>query len=311
MASYPQNHFQQFLQQPSSQPQQSKPFFRDFSNNNMEGQISQQVNYFNTPNLLDHHPPYVPPFQVAGLAPGPVQEENGLDLHWNFGLEPKKKRPREQVLLEKTNNNNNNDNNSQISSADLLQARSVSTGLGLSLENSRLASSGDSALLGLAGDDLDRELQRQDAEIYRYIKLQGDHLRQAIAEKFQANQLQIISHVEEKVLQKLREKEAEVDAVNKKNMELELRMEQVYAQSRDSKEGCGDSEVDDTASCCDGRPVNFHLLCKDSNDMKELMICKVCRVNEVSMLLLPYPAYLRMMVTTCSFLKIVFVFDDP
>ncbi|KAL0325582.1 UNVERIFIED_CONTAM: putative BOI-related E3 ubiquitin-protein ligase 3 [Sesamum radiatum] len=315
MASYPQNHFQQFLQQPSSQPQQSKPFFRDFSNNNMEGQISQQVNYFNTPNLLDHHPPYVPPFQVAGLAPGPVQEENGLDLPWNFGMEPKKKRPREQVFLEKTNNNSNNDNNSQISSADLLQARSVSTGLGLSLENSRLASSGDSALLGLVGDDLDRELQRQDAEIYRYIKLQGDHLRQAIAEKFQANQLQIISHVEEKVLQKLREKEAEVDAVNKKNMELELRMEQValeanawqqqakynenmintlklnlqqvYAQSRDSKEGCGDSEVDDTASCCDGRPVNFHLLCKDSNDMKELMICKVCRVNEVSMLLLP------------------------
>ncbi|KAL0360845.1 UNVERIFIED_CONTAM: hypothetical protein Sradi_3769000 [Sesamum radiatum] len=169
--------------------------------------------------------------QVAGLAPGPVQEENGLDLHWSFGLEPKKKRPREQVFLEKTNNNNNNDNNSQISSADLLQARSVSTGLGLSLENSRLASSGDSALLGLVGDDLDRELQRQDAEIYRYIKLQGDHLRQAIAEKFQANQLQIISHVEEKVLQKLREKEAEVDAVNKKNMELELRMEQVALEA--------------------------------------------------------------------------------
>lgn len=134
-------------------------------------------------------------------------------------------------------------------------------------------------------------------------------------EKVQANQLQTITCVEEKVLQKLREKEAEVEDINKKNMELELRMEQlaleanawqqrakynenlintlkvnlqhVYAQSRDSKEGCGDSEVDDTASCCNGRATDFHLLCRDSNEMKELMTCKVCRVNEVCMLLLP------------------------
>lgn len=134
-------------------------------------------------------------------------------------------------------------------------------------------------------------------------------------EKVQANQLQTITCVEEKVIQKLREKEAEVEDINKKNMELELRMEQlaleanawqqrakynenlintlkvnlqhVYAQSRDSKEGCGDSEVDDTASCCNGRATDFHLLCRDSNEMKELMTCKVCRVNEVCMLLLP------------------------
>ena len=134
-------------------------------------------------------------------------------------------------------------------------------------------------------------------------------------EKVQANQLQTISFVEEKVFQKLREKEAEVENINKKNMELEERMEQltmeagawqqrarynenmitalkfnlqqVYAQSRDSKEGCGDSEVDDTASCCNGRAIDFHLLCKENSDMKELMTCKVCRVNEACMLLLP------------------------
>lgn len=87
-------------------------------------------------------------------------------------LEGKKKQPIEQIFLENNLNNNNSNNNSQISSVDLFQARSVSTGLGLSLENPRLASSGDSALLGLVGDALDRELQRQDAEIDRYIKLQ-------------------------------------------------------------------------------------------------------------------------------------------
>jgi len=102
-----------------------------------------------------------------------------------------------------------------------------------------------------------------------------------------------------------------VESINKKNMELEDRMEQLsmeagawqqrarynenminalkfnIQQSRDSREGCGDSEVDDTASCYNDHAIDFHLLCKDNNDMKELMICKVCRVNEVCMLLLP------------------------
>ena len=110
--------------------------------------------------------------QVAGLALGPTHDENGLESQWNLGLEAKKKRPIEQVFLENNLNNNSSNNNSQISSVDLLQARSVSTGLGLSLENPRLTSSGDSALLGLVGDSLDRELMRQDAEIDRYIKLQ-------------------------------------------------------------------------------------------------------------------------------------------
>lgn len=143
---------------------------------------------------------------------------------------------------------------------------------------------------------------------------QGDRLRQAVLEKIQANQLQTLSYVEEKVLQKLREKEAEVEEINKKNMELELQMEQLaveantwqqraqyndnminslrfnlqqVAQSRDSKEGCGDSEVDDTASCCNGRAIDFHVLRKDRNEMKELITCKVCRINGACMLLLP------------------------
>ncbi|XP_009760231.1 probable BOI-related E3 ubiquitin-protein ligase 2 [Nicotiana sylvestris] len=302
----PHHHLQLHSIQQQQQQKQSNSF-RDIYNN-MDGQISTPVAYFNGSNLPEQsqHPPYIPAFQVVGLAPGPA-DEGGLDLQWNYGLEPKKRRLKEQDFLE--------NNNSQISSVDFLQQRSVSTGLGLSLDNGRLGSCGDSAFLGLVGDDIERELQRQDADIDRYIKVQGDRLRQAILEKVQANQLQTITCVEEKVIQKLREKEAEVEDINKKNMELELRMEQlaleanawqqrakynenlintlkvnlqhVYAQSRDSKEGCGDSEVDDTASCCNGRATDFHLLCRDSNEMKELMTCKVCRVNEVCMLLLP------------------------
>jgi len=78
-------------------------------------------------------------------------------------LEPERKRLKEQDFLE---------NNSQISSVDFLQPRSVSTGLGLSLDNTRLTSTGDSALLSLIGDDIERELQQQDVEIDRFLKVQ-------------------------------------------------------------------------------------------------------------------------------------------
>lgn len=106
---------------------------------------------------------------VVGFAPGPVPgpgndgSDGGLELQWNYGLEPKRKKLKEQDFLE---------NNSQISSIDFLQARSVSTGLGLSLDNTRASSSGDSALLSLISDDIDSELQRQDAEVDKFLKIQ-------------------------------------------------------------------------------------------------------------------------------------------
>lgn len=281
----------------------------------VDGQSAPPVTYFNGADFADQsHEQYIPPFHVAGFAPGPApvpatggSSEARVDLQWNSGLEAPKKIPKEQDFLE---------NNSQISSIDFLQARSVSTGLGLSLDNySRVASSVDSPILSIIGDDIEQELQRQDSEIDRYLKLQGDRMRQAVLERIQANQLQTISFVEQRVLQKLREKEAEMESINKKNMELEEQMEQLtmeasawqarakynenmitdlkfrlqqfYARNRDCNEGCGDSEVEDTASCCNGRVFDFHLLCKESSGMKELMVCKVCRVNKVSMLLLP------------------------
>lgn len=86
-----------------------------------------------------------------------------MQLQWNYGLEPERKRLKEQDFLE---------NNSQISSVDFLQPRSVSTGLGLSLDNTRLTSTGDSALLSLIGDDIKCELQQQDVEIDRFLKVQ-------------------------------------------------------------------------------------------------------------------------------------------
>ncbi|XP_057953045.1 uncharacterized protein LOC131147560 [Malania oleifera] len=79
-------------------------------------------------------------------------------------LEPKRRKLEEREFLE---------NNSQISFIDFLGVQVVSTGLGLSLDNSLLASTSDSPVLALIDDDIDRELQRQDAEIDAFLKLQA------------------------------------------------------------------------------------------------------------------------------------------
>ncbi|KAF5800417.1 putative E3 ubiquitin-protein ligase BOI [Helianthus annuus] len=84
----------------------------------------------------------------------------------------------------------NHNANSQMSSIDFLQPRTVSTGLGW---NINLA----------------------------------DRLRQAVLEKVQTNEIQIISHVEDKFIERLREKQAMVENINKKNMELEIQVEEL------------------------------------------------------------------------------------
>ncbi|KAG1334663.1 putative BOI-related E3 ubiquitin-protein ligase 2 [Cocos nucifera] len=256
-----------------------------------------------------------------GLAPGSVPAADGGSNGW----EPRSKKLKEQDFLE----------NSQISSIDFLQTGSVSTGLGLSLDDRRMvASSGDSPLplLSMIDEDIDREVHRMDAEMDRFIKIEEkkireereeekgeeekkktwfyshspsicqpkvERLRHSILEKMQAKQFQTLATVEDNILRKIREKELEVEEINKRNMELEDQMkqlamevgtwqhrakynenmiahlkyslDQVYAQSRDNKEGCGDSEVDDTASYCNGGAINLQLMCKENKEMKDSM----------------------------------------
>ncbi|NP_001290526.1 probable BOI-related E3 ubiquitin-protein ligase 2 [Elaeis guineensis] len=291
MAFFPQHH----LQQPPP-PNTYRSFVP------ADGQTTAPIAFFSTTSFPDQsHPSFV---HVMGLAPGSVPAADGGSNGW----EPRSKKLKEQDFLE----------NSQISSIDFLQTGSVSTGLGLSLDDRRVAaSSGDSPLplLPMIDEDIDREVQRMDAEMDRFIKIEVERLRQSILEKMQAKQFQTLATVEDNILRKIREKESEVEEINKRNMELEDQMkqlamevgtwqhrakynenmiahlkyslDQVYAQSRDNKEGCGDSEVDDTASYCNGGVINLQLMCKENKEMKDSMVCKICKLNEACMLLLP------------------------
>lgn len=142
---------------------------------------------------------------------------------------------------------------------------------------------------------------------------QGERMRKLILEKIQMQQFQTLASVEEKIMRQIREKESEVEEINKKNSELEeqlkqltmevstwqqrakyneslidslkYNLEQLYAQRHDDREGCGDSEVDDTASCRN-KDTDLQLVSKRYKNM-ESMACKFCRVNEICMLLLP------------------------
>ncbi|XP_031493473.1 probable BOI-related E3 ubiquitin-protein ligase 3 isoform X1 [Nymphaea colorata] len=271
-----------------------------------QNQIPTPITFIGPASFTDH-PQYVPSYHFMGPPVGQVHAgAEGADQQqqqlWG-------RNAREKELFE----------NSQISSIDFLQHQgSVSTGLGLALDDRKLASSGDSPPmpLGFFEHEVSIELQRQEAEIDRFLKIQGERLRQAVVEKVQAQHLSILSLIEEQMLRKLQEQEAKVDELNLKNADLEERMkqlnieaaawqhhakcnesmittlkyniQQVYAQSKECKEGCGDSEVNDAASRCDGGPEDMHILIsKENKDLKEHMNCKVCRVNKVCMLLLP------------------------
>ncbi|KAG6475161.1 probable BOI-related E3 ubiquitin-protein ligase 2 [Zingiber officinale] len=298
MAFFTHHHLQQ--PQPPAQQQQQQQLavpFRNFVPIN--GQISAPVDFISA-SLAD--PTHHSVSRFMGLSPGAGTEvDGGLN-----GWEPMRKRIKEQDLLE----------NSQISSIDFLHTGSVSTGLGLSLDDRRIvASSGESQLLLLPtfDQDINHEMQRMDAEIDQFIKLEGERLRKSIIEKLQMKQFQTIASLEEKIRRKVREKESEMEDINKRNAELEeqlkqlaleastwqqrakyneslinslkYNLEQLYAQRKDTKEGCGDSEVDDAASCCNG-DMGLQLMSKQNNDVLS-KVCKACGVNDICMLLLP------------------------
>lgn len=127
-----------------------------------------------------------------------------------------------------------------------------------------------------------------------------------------------LSAIEKGVGRKLREKELEIENMNRKNRELVERIKQVaveaqswhykaqynesvvnvlksnlkqaIAQSADQvKEGCGDSEIDDAASSFDHNVISSVLgkAGLGKGRLKEQMTCRACKRKEVSILLLP------------------------
>ncbi|KAL3698465.1 hypothetical protein R1sor_012541 [Riccia sorocarpa] len=176
------------------------------------------------------------------------------------------------------------------------------------------------SLLFSVGEELSSQLVQQKEELDQLFKTQTEQARQFLEEKRLRHSRALISTIEESVARKLREKDLEVEKVKRRNAELEeharkVNLEIHFWQSKlktceaqvltlrsnlkqaqqavqlsreQSKEGCGDSEADDAASCHHGDLGDPQALgFRNNKDLKEQRTCRVCRSNEVSMLLLP------------------------
>ncbi|GAB4839769.1 hypothetical protein Ancab_020479 [Ancistrocladus abbreviatus] len=213
-------------------------------------------------------------------------------------------------------------------SASIPNQNPVSTGLRLSYDDDERNSSVTSAsgsmtaapsiLLSL-GDNIRTELEQQKEEFDQYIKIQEEHLAKGVRDMKQRHMASFLSTVEKSVTNKLREKELELENMNRKNRELVDRIKQVATEAQSwhykarynesvvnvlktnlqqaisqgvdqGKEGFGDSEVDDAASYIDpnnflGFPVGHGK--SISRGLNDHLTCKACRAREVSILLMP------------------------
>ncbi|XP_027360740.1 probable BOI-related E3 ubiquitin-protein ligase 3 isoform X2 [Abrus precatorius] len=206
----------------------------------------------------------------------------------------------------------------------------VSTGLRLSYDDDERNSSVTSAsgsmtvtpsiILSL-GDNIKTELDRQQEELDQYIKLQKEQLSKGVRDMKQKHMASLLTSIEKGISKKLKEKDVEIENMNRKNRELAERIKQVAIEAQSwhyrakynesvvnalknnlqqaislgveqGKEGFGDSEVDDTASYIDpnnflsipGVPINSNY--KNCQGMENLT-CRACKAKEVSMLLMP------------------------
>lgn len=174
-----------------------------------------------------------------------------------------------------------------------------------------------SSLSCILNEELQSQLIKQREEIDQLVKIQGDRLKHALEEKKQRHTRSLLAVIEERVLRRMKEKEVDVEKINRRNLELEERvkqlslesqiwqnlaknneamvsslrtnLEQVLAQSREqSKEGGAEQDAQDAESCnyVDSDDAHARTM-KENRDLKEQRNCRVCRNNSVCVLLLP------------------------
>ncbi|MCO5606639.1 hypothetical protein L7F22_060827 [Adiantum nelumboides] len=165
----------------------------------------------------------------------------------------------------------------------------VSTGLRLAFDDDRstVTSSRPSSTPACVssptlGDELAVQFSSHQDDLNQLLKTQAEQLRQALEERMKTQAKSLMASIEGEVSRKIRDKEAEMERVSRRNLELEERvrqlsmerevwqskaknneamvailrsnlqqaMVQVQHQSREPSriEGCGDSEADDAAS---------------------------------------------------------------
>ncbi|XP_060213965.1 E3 ubiquitin-protein ligase BOI [Lycium barbarum] len=281
------------FQYPASAPNQL-PLFGSFP----LGSNADPVNYF-----VNEHP--TPPIRHSKRG----REVEGVS--------------RQQKLQISLNHNLVHDDTGQA--ANLPAQNPVSTGLKLSYDDDEPNSSVSSAsgsmnasasVIMSLGDNIKTEMERQKKEFDQYLKTQEETWARGVRDIKQRHMASLLTAVEKNVGTKLQEKDIELENINRKNRELVERMKLVTAEAQNwcyrakcneslvitlrtnlqqamqsaeqGKEGTGDNELDDAVSCID--PNNWLSIPSGSGkctSTKKAIICKVCKLKEVSILLMP------------------------
>ncbi|CAN1310905.1 Probable BOI-related E3 ubiquitin-protein ligase 3 [Linum perenne] len=220
--------------------------------------------------------------------------------------------------------------NNASNQLQLFSNHAVSTGLRLSYDdeerNSSLTSASGSmtakpSMILSLGDNIRTELDRQKEEFDQYIKIQEEQLAKGVRDMKQRHAASFLAAIEKGVAKKIREKDIEIDNMNRRNKELIDKIKQVATEAQNwhyrakynesvvnvlktnlqqaisqgaeqVKEGFGDSELDDAASCVD--PNNYLTIAaaaggpsKPVSRNQQHMNCRACKSREVSVLLMP------------------------
>ncbi|XP_077227487.1 BOI-related E3 ubiquitin-protein ligase 1-like [Tasmannia lanceolata] len=162
-------------------------------------------------------------------------------------------------------------------------------------------------------------LYNQNIEIDAFIRLQNEKLRLGLEETRKRHCRSLLSILEQQVLKRLTEKETELENARRRNAELEEKVKQMSAENQIwftfaknneaivsnlrssleqvllqntglTKEGYGDNSDligvlgDDAQSCCFEDRRETEKAIRENQDRRS---CRVCRENDVSVLLLP------------------------
>ncbi|XP_077251584.1 putative BOI-related E3 ubiquitin-protein ligase 3 [Tasmannia lanceolata] len=200
----------------------------------------------------------------------------------------------------------------------------ISTGLQQSHDDNRLNGSGMTSTSGRSpfieplAQDLASCVYQQNTEIDTWIRFQNEKLRFGLEESRNRHRRSLFSILEQEVLKRLTVKETELQNMNQRNAELEENVKQMSAENqiwftvakkneaivsnlRSSleqillhntamlKEGYGDSSDlgDDAQSCCYENVMEKEKVIRENQELKDRKTCKVCRENDVSVLLFP------------------------
>ncbi|XP_020099798.1 probable BOI-related E3 ubiquitin-protein ligase 2 isoform X3 [Ananas comosus] len=204
----------------------------------------------------------------------------------------------------------------------------VSTGLRLSYDddehNSSITSASGSMtslpIMMSISDDLRAEIDRQNEEFDNYIKIQEEQMMKGMREMTQRHTVAFLNAIEKGVGRKLREKELEVENMSRKNKELVERIKLVSMEAQSwqcrawynesiinmlksnlnqalaqggagdhAKEGCGESEVDNTAvsSYNPNVLIGGEDFPRQPRKLSQQLVCRSCKCQEVCMLLMP------------------------